>query len=68
MHILSRYALFTYPHIYRIGGVLAIVLASSLVNRGFEPQSKTNKRLSIWCFFRKARSIKKKEQRLVLME
>jgi len=52
----------------RIGGVIVSVLASSEVDRGFEPQSGQTKdyKIGICCFFTiKARSIKEKEQRLV---
>jgi hypothetical protein len=49
-----------------IGGVMVSVLASSAVNRGFEPQLGQTKdyKIGIWCFSAK-RSIKEKEQRLV---
>ena len=48
-----------------IGGVMISVLASSAVDRGFEPRSGKT-RLSNWCLLllRKGGSIKEKEQRL----
>ena len=49
-----------------IGGVMISVLASSAVDRGFEPRSGKT-RLSNWCLLllRKGGNIKEKEQRLV---
>ena len=56
----------------RIGGVMVSVLASNAVDRGLEPRSGQTKdyKIGICCFSAKhaARSIKEKEQRLVVSE
>ena len=50
-----------------IGGVMVSMLASSGVDRGFDPKSGQTKeyKIGICCFSAKACSIKEKEQRLV---
>jgi hypothetical protein len=50
-----------------VGCVMIRVLASSAVERAFEPRSGETKeyKIGICCFSAKARSIKEKEQRLV---
>jgi hypothetical protein len=51
----------------RIGGVMVSVLASSAVDRGFEPRSGQTKdyNIGICCLSAKHAALRRKEQRLV---
>ena len=65
-----RYLLSINPFIIlfnRIGGVMVSVIASSVVDRGFEPRSSQTKdyKIGVCCFFAKHAE---KEQRLVVSE
>ena len=54
----------------RIGGVMVSVLASSEIDRGFEPRSgqTTDYKIGICCFSAKHAALRKKKQRLVASE
>ena len=67
--------MFTVQTINRIGGVMVSVLASSAVDRGFEPRSGHTKdrgyKIGICCLEKNAAkhdNIKEKDQRLVGLE
>ena len=55
------------PVFNRIGDVMVSVLASSAVDRGFEPQSGQTKdyKIGIWCFSAKHAAIRRKNKDLV---
>ena len=55
---------YSWHGITRIGGVMASVLASSAVDRGFEPRSSQSKdyKIGICCFFAKHAALKRKSK------
>ena len=65
--ISKSYSHFSYKH-NRIDGVIFSVLASSVVDRGFEPMSGQTKyyNIGIWCFFAKQAALRRKNKDLLV--
>ena len=60
----NKHNRFTITYINCISGVMASVLASSVVDRGFEPRSDQTKdyKIGICCFFAKHTSLRRKSK------